>query len=116
MLSAQVQAKTLLEQCDFNGNWVVDTRKTMKTLWTPRDEAKKEARCKTDYDIAQWEARIAQWEARIAQLEIELLEKSIKLRNMVANKFEWNTKSNNNGNDNSSQKKDTQGKSSHEHR
>jgi hypothetical protein len=30
MLSAQVQAKTLLEECDFNGNGSIDNRSMVK--------------------------------------------------------------------------------------
>ena len=71
LATTQVQANDLLNQCDFNKNWKIDTKQDYKAWLVSKDIAKKEFKCGLKYEIAQQEKDIAKWKKRIVQLDID---------------------------------------------
>jgi peptidoglycan hydrolase CwlO-like protein len=76
LATTQVQANDLLDQCDFNGNWKIDTKQDYKAWLVSKDIAKKEFKCglkydiaKLDGDIAKLDGDIAKWREDIAKLD-----------------------------------------------
>lgn len=62
-----VQIKSLIEQCDFNKDGTVSTKKTWKTDGVSKQIAKKENSCKIDYENEIIKLRIAEKDKRIAE-------------------------------------------------
>ncbi len=81
----QAQASDLLTQCDFNHDWKISTRKTYKADWVSRALAKKEFKCKLDYENAQLDQENAQLDQEIVEWKQEL-EKLQKIKKILDSK------------------------------
>jgi predicted RNase H-like nuclease (RuvC/YqgF family) len=80
LLATQVQANSIIDQCDFSWDWKISTRRTYKADWVSRDIAKKELKCKLKLENTILDEEIRQWKEEIKQIkkEIEKLDKRDK--------------------------------------
>jgi len=76
--SISAQATDLLQQCDFNQNWAIDTPQMYGLKTRPeytaadpkiKDIITREKKCETDFSIAQKDASIARKDASIEKLD-----------------------------------------------
>ena len=51
VLATSVYANSMLDECDVNNNWKIDTRKSYKIDWVPKAIAKKETKCSLTYEL-----------------------------------------------------------------